>query len=315
MSLTLAEYQRLALRTEAPLDPDTLTEVQEQGIETARGFLGHEMIGLGVCLDRVKRGAIYGKAGFTHIPASEPRPPLDRRGLRLLHAALGVASETGELALALNQEPLDVVNLQEELGDILWYLAVAADAIGTDLGSIGEANVKKLAVRFKLPSGLPEGSTGYTATDALNRDLGAERTALEGTPAPSVEVVLDRYFRQMMGADTQALRPSIAAHPAVIASNFPPETMDLLVRQMLDNALEQVLPQMIAQTAPLLSQEEALALNARVEHSLGRTVEVRVIQALAETGLMQAYAEALEQAATTVLTPILGDGVHPLPEG
>jgi len=57
--------------------------------------------------------------------------------LRLLHAALGLADEVGELAAAVEDravgKPFDDVNLKEELGDLLWYVAIGCDALQTNM--------------------------------------------------------------------------------------------------------------------------------------------------------------------------------------
>lgn len=47
---------------------------------------------------------------------------------RLFHAAIGLSTETGEIFEALGKYALDRVNLSEEIGDCLWYLAIAYDA-------------------------------------------------------------------------------------------------------------------------------------------------------------------------------------------
>lgn len=49
---------------------------------------------------------------------------IDRRATRLLHAALGVCTETAEL-----HDGHTLVNWVEEIGDILWYLAIADSTI------------------------------------------------------------------------------------------------------------------------------------------------------------------------------------------
>lgn len=93
----------------------------------------------------------------------------------LLHGTLGVATEAGELLdvvkkhHAYNKE-IDRTNLREEIGDVLWYLALLARSLGTDLDSIAATNVAKLRARY------PE---RYNHHDALNRNLGAERAILE----------------------------------------------------------------------------------------------------------------------------------------
>jgi NTP pyrophosphatase (non-canonical NTP hydrolase) len=74
----------------------------------------------------------------------------------LRHAALGLASEVGEFTTTikrvaiydvdLTQSMLD--NLVEELGDILWYVSLAANAINTNLSAIAGANLRKLSKRY-----------------------------------------------------------------------------------------------------------------------------------------------------------------------
>lgn len=65
---------------------------------------------------------------------------------------------------------LDTVNLIEEAGDLMWYLAILADDLGVSFEEIWERNINKLHVRF------PE---KYTDHHAENRDLKNERAALE----------------------------------------------------------------------------------------------------------------------------------------
>jgi len=71
----------------------------------------------------------------------------------LLHAALGMETESGEFADPLKKhifygKALDFDNLREELGDLLWYIAIAADALDTSLSAIMTANIKKLSERY-----------------------------------------------------------------------------------------------------------------------------------------------------------------------
>ncbi len=54
---------------------------------------------------------------------------------RLLHAGTGLTTEVGELKeglrkVTLEGEPLDLVNIVEEAGDLLWYLALGFSAFG-----------------------------------------------------------------------------------------------------------------------------------------------------------------------------------------
>ena len=68
-------------------------------------------------------------------------------------------------------KPIDRVNLKEELGDVLWYVALAIDELGTSFDEVMEINNAKLAARF---------GDVFTSEAALNRDLETERKILEG---------------------------------------------------------------------------------------------------------------------------------------
>ena len=94
---------------------------------------------------------------------------------RLLHAGMGIATEAGEFLDALKKsifygKELDRVNLKEELGDLLWYIAIAMDELGTNFETEMERNIKKLKARY------PE---KFTQEHAEYRDLETERKILE----------------------------------------------------------------------------------------------------------------------------------------
>jgi len=98
-----------------------------------------------------------------------------KRGFDLLHAAMGLTTESSEFTDALKKhyfygKPLDKVNLKEEIGDILWYCALALKALDSDFESVMETNIQKLKARF------PE---KFKEEQALNRDLDKERSILE----------------------------------------------------------------------------------------------------------------------------------------
>jgi NTP pyrophosphatase (non-canonical NTP hydrolase) len=67
--------------------------------------------------------------------------PLPSTHLRLNHAILGLATENGEFTttvkrIAIYEKPISVEfigHMREELGDLLWYVAIAADAIDCDI--------------------------------------------------------------------------------------------------------------------------------------------------------------------------------------
>jgi NTP pyrophosphatase (non-canonical NTP hydrolase) len=102
----------------------------------------------------------------------------------LVHTALGVTGEAGEYADAIKKhviygKPLDQENAIEELGDILWFIALACEALGTDMASVAQGNIDKLKKRY------PEKYTDQLAGDRLdkasteNADGWIKRTAAE----------------------------------------------------------------------------------------------------------------------------------------
>jgi len=163
-------------------------------------------------------------------------PNLGSSGNNASHMALGIYTELGELYTALHhtQKDIDEVNVREELGDIMWYIAnmatlidyplmevtagnhtfgfnelfkqstVLADVIKKHMAYGKELDVQKVTdelfllnimchnfydmgikvdlhlamekVIAKLRIRYPE---KFTAEAALNRDLDAERSALE----------------------------------------------------------------------------------------------------------------------------------------
>jgi NTP pyrophosphatase (non-canonical NTP hydrolase) len=95
--------------------------------------------------------------------------------IRLIHAVLGMTTESAELADMLKRhlfygKPIDVVNGKEELGDSLWYIALAVDVFKTTMNDILTMNVNKLQMRY------PE---KFNEIDAVERDLFSERSLLE----------------------------------------------------------------------------------------------------------------------------------------
>lgn len=94
---------------------------------------------------------------------------------RLLHAGIGLATESGEFLDALKKhifygKPLDRTNLKEEIGDLMWYCAIALDELDSTFGEVQETNIAKLKARY------PD---KFTEERAETRDLVKERKILE----------------------------------------------------------------------------------------------------------------------------------------
>lgn len=94
---------------------------------------------------------------------------------RMEHAIYGTVTEAGELMSDLKKSKIygkevDRAHLIDEMGDVMWYLALLADELGVTFEEVWEKNIAKLRVRF------PE---KFEAQLALERDKEAERKAQE----------------------------------------------------------------------------------------------------------------------------------------
>lgn len=86
----------------------------------------------------------------------------------LLAGALGLAGESGEVADKVKKlvfqghefTSVERGKLKEELGDILWYVAITCAGLETGMGSVAQDNITKLAKRY------PE---GFDANRSINR--------------------------------------------------------------------------------------------------------------------------------------------------
>lgn len=71
----------------------------------------------------------------------------------LLHAGVGIAGEGGEFLDSLKKswvynKNIDNENLIEELGDLMFYIQAAANALGVSLEDIVLKNIEKLMKRY-----------------------------------------------------------------------------------------------------------------------------------------------------------------------
>lgn len=86
---------------------------------------------------------------------------------KLFHAVFGLNAEAGEVAGLFQKSyqghDIDIVHMKKELGDTLWMLAEACDAIGTTLNEVAIMNIEKLRKRF------PD---GFDPKRSLNRAKG-----------------------------------------------------------------------------------------------------------------------------------------------
>lgn len=93
-------------------------------------------------------------------------PALSRKDV-LINGVMGLCGESGEAIdivkkhLAQGHE-LDREKLAKELGDVAWYLAETATAIGYSLDDICRMNIEKLKARY------PE---GFSAENSIHRKV------------------------------------------------------------------------------------------------------------------------------------------------
>ena len=176
--MTTGQYVNDALRTES-LSPEVQARFED--LNMINRLHSSLMISIRVSqeMDTVKKMLFYGKnyrQTNAKTDAKSIQDCLTEKNIRLLHSAIGLFTEAGELLQALSDHffdglELDSVNISEELGDCFWYLAIGSDALKTGFPAIMEQNIEKLRARY------PE---KFDSQKAINRDLAAERSILEG---------------------------------------------------------------------------------------------------------------------------------------
>lgn len=92
--------------------------------------------------------------------------PMNNDAEYMMHAAIGIAGEGGELLDACKKhwvygKPIDRVNVIEELGDTLFYVQAMANKLGISIDDILRHNVLKLRARY--------GGTKYSDAAAIAR--------------------------------------------------------------------------------------------------------------------------------------------------
>ena len=102
---------------------------------------------------------------YQNLAMRTVNPELDKRDM-LINSVMGLCGEAGEAIDIVKKwyahgHELDVEHFIKELGDIAWYLAEAASAVGAELEDIFEANIEKLKKRY------PE---GFETKRSVERD-------------------------------------------------------------------------------------------------------------------------------------------------
>ena len=120
-----------------------IEHAQEEAIDMLK-YLEHlkQVSNDGITANDYQRAALRTASGMNY----------ENHGM-LMNGILGLCGETGEVAdlvkkAAFQDHDLDKENVAEELGDVAWYLAVAAYAIGYKLGDLVQINGEKLKKRY-----------------------------------------------------------------------------------------------------------------------------------------------------------------------
>lgn len=84
---------------------------------------------------------------------------------RLGELGMGLSGEVGELVNIIkkkiyHQHNIDLKDIKEEIGDILWYLSNIANEYKIDLTEVMQENIDKLQKRYPK---------GYTKKDSISR--------------------------------------------------------------------------------------------------------------------------------------------------
>lgn len=124
------------------------------------------------------RGNIYqilamrtndGKCNGRLIEFIRANPNLDVGGI--VNASYGLSGETGELNDLLKKaifhgHEINLEEVQKELGDVLWYVAMMCESFGFRMEDIMQMNIDKLVARY--PDGFSEYASQHREEGGLN---------------------------------------------------------------------------------------------------------------------------------------------------
>jgi len=107
-----------------------------------------------------------------------------------LHMAVGISGEAGELLDAIKKaviyrKPLDVENVKEECGDLLFYITGMLNSIGSNIEEVTAENVAKLSLRYQ--------SLSYSNAAAIERNDKGHGAEIRG-PEPEADEDFDEVI-------------------------------------------------------------------------------------------------------------------------
>lgn len=95
--------------------------------------------------------------------------------VRKMHAISGLVTESAEMMDNLKKhiyygKEIDILNLKEEIGDVLWYIALLCNDLNVNMIDMMKANIQKLKTRYP---------NKFSNDSALNRNLDNENEVLK----------------------------------------------------------------------------------------------------------------------------------------
>lgn len=141
---------------------------------------------------------------------------IDDQAIRLLHHAMGIGGEAGELVDAIKKhifygKPLDEKNVVEEIGDILWYATRLLNVLGYSLEDAMGANHIKLNKK-RYAKGYSDKAAVDRADKKEEEDPACSGSKQSHRKLKSEEIcrILDDAFSQVIGVKEEVKESSVS---------------------------------------------------------------------------------------------------------
>lgn len=272
----MQSYQALAMRTRSE-------HFDAYGYEAYLLQLRTSLEPWGRLADKLKRTIYYNLPELPkQVTANEDNgvPTFRPEHADLLHAALGFLSESHEFFEGLfnpNLRAVNKLNLVEELGDILWYVALACTALGTTIEKVQEGSIAKLARRY------PD---KFTQGNAAVRNTAEEMKAL-----------------------ADALLDSSGMHSREVAATVEPLPMNAW-EESVDKKLKQLERQLLANGQCFNDGMNALRAEiGNVADKASNKIDYRLAQYVARVGALEERLDEMEAALRKRPHTMTGFGV------